>query len=352
MARLVKFGSLNARMLLRNHPLVGRAHLVTSVAVLAVWVLGGGLVPLAAEVKSAVSQSVASEPVSGDEKNCCGGADSLRLEAMSAAECDHAVASNGSVGDAGSADSAMPNEASWWNGQRISGLLVCFLSTFVFAFVLVESLRRKAWRGIHGFSSDEPWAYDANAGKPNVGFWRQSSRGSSHRSQLLDALKAEAAANERQRIAMNLHDSVEQTLAAAAYHLQAATMAPSESMVQRYIGMAEDAVRLSRQEIRATINQLHGVWFKNKTLREVMEEACLPLVQGRDLKFQLNAPSEDFELDASVTEHLVFMAREAVSNAVRHAKAENVSLNIQFGQRLMLVEIVDDGIGFDQKTSS
>jgi signal transduction histidine kinase len=74
-------------------------------------------------------------------------------------------------------------------------------------------------------------------------------------------------------------------------------------------------------------------------------------VEGRaGLKTQLNVEGER-RLPPDIEEGLYRIALEALTNALKYAQAQRLSVSLQLGREMAVLEIADDGIGFDPTTA-
>ena len=157
-----------------------------------------------------------------------------------------------------------------------------------------------------------------------------------------------AVYEDRDRIARDLHDLVIQRLFATGMQLQGAMRTPGlDDGVRERMSRAVDEMDETIREIRQTIFALHepssgpSTGLRGRILRETAQAAAL-------LGFE---PSVRFTgvIDAMVADttgdHLIAALREAVTNAARHAQAEQVEVEVEvMGPEVMLV-VTDDGIG-------
>jgi signal transduction histidine kinase len=52
-------------------------------------------------------------------------------------------------------------------------------------------------------------------------------------------------------------------------------------------------------------------------------------------------------MDVDVEQQVIHIAREAVTNAVLHAQAQHLQVDLEYGETTVLLRISDDGCGFD-----
>ena len=165
--------------------------------------------------------------------------------------------------------------------------------------------------------------------------------------------ESERAAEERQRIARDLHDSVSQTLyslglhAGIAQHEIAQGGAPVggrlSAAVQEVVGLAHGALL----EMRASIFELRGGAVAEQGLVAALSAHCTAQSLRHDVHIDVTGPPERLHLDAPVEELLFRIGQEAVTNAVKHSASEIVSVQVSEGQGRVTLGVRDDGVGFD-----
>lgn len=153
---------------------------------------------------------------------------------------------------------------------------------------------------------------------------------------------------ERNRLARELHDSVSQQLFAASMMMSAINETKQFSEDDReakQLKMVEEMIHQSQLEMRALLLHLRPVALKNKSLQEGIEELLLELSMKvtMDIKWKV----ESFPLDKGVEDHLFRILQESVSNTLRHAKAGKLEVLLIKRDDLVIMRVVDDGIGFE-----
>lgn len=150
---------------------------------------------------------------------------------------------------------------------------------------------------------------------------------------------------ERQRLARELHDSVSQQLFAASMMLSALKSVNHAEQVSKQLNLLEKMLHESQLEMRALLLHLRPVGLKNKTLEQGLIQLIKELKQK--IPLNINADIEEIKLEKGVEDHLFRIAQESISNTLRHAKAENITIELfRTGNRVIL-RVTDDGRGFD-----
>ena len=96
-------------------------------------------------------------------------------------------------------------------------------------------------------------------------------------------------------------------------------------------------------EIRTKIFELHGGSSGATRLRQRLDEAIVGF-SGSGLRITTRFSGPLSVVDATLADHAEAVVREAVSNAIRHAHAASLIINVQVDDDLS-VEVIDDGWG-------
>lgn len=148
---------------------------------------------------------------------------------------------------------------------------------------------------------------------------------------------------DRDRIARDLHDHVIQRLFAVGLTLQGAAPRARVPAVRESIYSSIDDLQEIIQEIRSAIFDLHAGPSRATGLRhrldKVIDQLAIPALHTT---VQYTGPLS--VVDTVLANHAEAVLREAVSNAVRHANATSLAINVSV-EGDVRVEVVDDGVG-------
>jgi two-component system, NarL family, sensor histidine kinase LiaS len=154
---------------------------------------------------------------------------------------------------------------------------------------------------------------------------------------------------ERNRLARELHDSVSQQLFAASMMMSAINTTKQstneDDRETKQLKMVEEMIHQSQLEMRALLLHLRPVALKNKTLQEGIEELLIELSQKVTMEIKWKV--EAFPLDKGIEDHLFRILQESVSNTLRHSKANKLEVLLIKRDDLVILRIVDDGVGFE-----
>jgi len=161
-----------------------------------------------------------------------------------------------------------------------------------------------------------------------------------------------AVVEERERISRDLHDGIIQSIYGVALSLEEVsfllTGAPEEAGIR--VDRAIDSLNVTIREIRNFIlglrsELLHGADVV-AGLATLADEFATTGAVDVELEIAVD-PATTVSLPVGHRVQLLQMAREALSNAVRHARATRITLSLHsVGSDLMLA-VEDDGVGFE-----
>ncbi len=161
--------------------------------------------------------------------------------------------------------------------------------------------------------------------------------------------------DERERLARDLHDSIIQSIYAIGLRLSECrrlAVKDAEQAVQQ-LGVAISEVNAVIREVRLYISGIEVEVMDGKALEAGMAALIHTLDGGQALRFYLQMdPAAAERLTPFQATHLLFIAKESMSNSLRHSQARNggVSLKLSDGAVRMIIE--DDGVGFDVDAAS
>jgi two-component system, NarL family, sensor histidine kinase DevS len=159
-------------------------------------------------------------------------------------------------------------------------------------------------------------------------------------------------ASEQERIARDLHDTVIQRLFALGMRLQAAERLADPAIAERIRG-AVDAIDQVIREIRETIFDLNRPGSSGPNLRQVLRGVAGESAEqlGFAPRLAFRGPVEAAVSD-ELSQHLVMVLREALSNVSRHAQASTVDVVLIASDGSVTLSVSDDGVGMEQGLSA
>ncbi len=163
--------------------------------------------------------------------------------------------------------------------------------------------------------------------------------------QLSDQKNRVTLLEERERVAMELHDGTIQSLYAVGMKLQ--LMRLSGEMSLDALGESINDLDMVIEDIRGYILNLKTSNYRMQTIREALEDIVVRLSARESMDVDVSAPDERPFFSAPVFEAVCQIARESLSNVLRHAEAKSVSVTAKQRNDQFVLTIKDDGVGFD-----
>ncbi len=167
-------------------------------------------------------------------------------------------------------------------------------------------------------------------------------------------LQQTAAAEERARLARDLHDSVSQSIYAMTLYTRAARRQLEEgsvAAVEKYLSDLHTTAREALGEMRMLIYELRPMALERYGLKGILEQRLQSVEARSGLEVSL-----EFEITGTLPPHLeenlYHIALEALNNTIKYAQASRVWVTIRqetainSGEAIRLV-VRDDGVGFD-----
>ena len=160
-----------------------------------------------------------------------------------------------------------------------------------------------------------------------------------------------AVLEERERIGMDLHDGVIQSLYSLGLTLDyvKAILDENPEEIREKLDQATGGINSTIADIRTYISDLRPRQMKenisfNENLKILLEE----LEKNANIKANLKNETKDpLNLSYQNTVTLFRIAQESLSNTARHSRAEKTNLRIWEEDGRVYLEIIDDGVGFN-----
>ncbi len=160
-----------------------------------------------------------------------------------------------------------------------------------------------------------------------------------------DQARAEAALEERERIAREFHDTLEQELVGLMLRLDAASSKVTEPKPRELLDGARRLVQGVQAGARSLVWNLRQPALDVASLPEAISQAVADLREGRQIEVQTEG--ETRRLPGVIEHEILRVAQEAVTNAVKHGSAPHIHVSLAFRPREVQLRVSDDGRGFD-----
>lgn len=167
-------------------------------------------------------------------------------------------------------------------------------------------------------------------------------------------LKASAVLEERNRIARELHDSLEQELAGITMQLDLAADCFDQvpRVAKESLETARKMSRRSMVEARRSVWDLRCHLLESGDLVSALRQVVEPLAKRHRVQIDVNITGTPVRLPAAMEMNLLRIGQEALANAVKHGHAQNILLEVEFAAMHVRVSVGDDGVGFTPSEST
>jgi len=161
--------------------------------------------------------------------------------------------------------------------------------------------------------------------------------------------RVQLIAAERVRFSRELHDSLLQGFSGVVFLLEAAERlfetAPERAKQQldRAVEQADQSLR----EAREMIASLRIPALENSSLADALRATATHMATGMPVDLQFEIKGRAQQGPYNVEANLFLLAREAVTNALQHAEAKHIRLELCYTPKELRLTVEDDGIGFD-----
>jgi signal transduction histidine kinase len=161
-----------------------------------------------------------------------------------------------------------------------------------------------------------------------------------------------AILDERNRIARDMHDSLAQSFTALTLHLgridkKLPDVAPD---VRTLVADARQMVSHCRREVRQAVFDLR---HEGTELRAALETLATQAARAsEEVAVRVVVEGEPRALPGAIEREVLYVAQEALSNALAHARACEVELRLRYADGAVELDVRDDGVGLPARAGS
>ena len=154
---------------------------------------------------------------------------------------------------------------------------------------------------------------------------------------------------ERARLSREIHDTLLQSLVGVALQVDAisTTLDSSSSSARHQLVRIRRQVEAYIREARQSIWDLRSPVLETHDLHAALREFGKRATAGKTVRFATSVTGTPRQCSAKVENQLLRIGQEAITNAVRHADAKRIHLELRFDDRAVALRVSDDGRGFD-----
>ena len=169
---------------------------------------------------------------------------------------------------------------------------------------------------------------------------------------LHEQLRSLTLLEERERIAMDLHDGIIQSIYAVGLNLEGCVELVKDDSceVRAPLERAVDDLNDVIGEIRSYISNLRPSSSDGRGLKEAIADALKVLKVNSSITVEVIEEGICEELSREQVAQLSHIAQEALANIIKHARASSVSVRLLSEDHSLVLSIQDNGVGFSLQT--
>lgn len=160
---------------------------------------------------------------------------------------------------------------------------------------------------------------------------------------------------EKIRLGRDLHDGIIQSLYAVGLTLESVRSLNNTNPAEadQRLGQCLENLNGTIRDVRAYITGLSPENLRKAGFSQALESLFAELRAGRNIVFDLRIDADATSLlTADQSAHTLQIAREAISNSLRHGRADAITVRLHQGDQAICLLVQDNGAGFDPATQS
>lgn len=152
---------------------------------------------------------------------------------------------------------------------------------------------------------------------------------------------------ERERIAMDLHDGLIQSLFGVRLQMEAITVGlPEGDATREALGEAIERMGNVMADVRHYVFDLRAQLEAGEALPALLQHLLESLQAGPVFASELRVQGTPWDVSREVQWELWHICREALTNAVRHSQGHHLGITLAFDETALALEVADDGCGW------
>jgi signal transduction histidine kinase len=159
--------------------------------------------------------------------------------------------------------------------------------------------------------------------------------------------KTSAVLAERNRLASEIHDSLQQGLTAIIMQLDnVKKMWQKPEEARRYLRMARNMAEFSHDEVQDAVWDLRSRLLEHEDLGSALKRLAGELGDGESPQVTVTVGGSAHRFPSSTEHHLLRIGQEAITNAIKHGRAHHIQVMLEYADKGLVLTIKDDGGGF------
>lgn len=163
-----------------------------------------------------------------------------------------------------------------------------------------------------------------------------------------------ATLKERTRLAQELHDTLEQTLTGIALQLDTTSklFTSRPDGASQHLDIARGLVSQSQVDVRRSVWDLRSRALEQFDLPGALSTSGKQLINGTNIHLEVSSNGHVRPLPETIEENLLRIAQESLTNVIKHSEATAVSIELDYGPQSIVLEVKDNGRGFEPEKSA
>jgi signal transduction histidine kinase len=164
---------------------------------------------------------------------------------------------------------------------------------------------------------------------------------------LRQSLQSEEAFQERQRLSREMHDGIVQTISALSWQLEVLNRRLAEMGIDlKEAKQLGELTQKAQQDTSESLEFIRSI-STSGTFSVRLNAFVRQWNQDFNIRFHSEVMPDELHLEPTVELQIIRICQEAMTNVKKHAKAHNVTVNMDLVNKVLVLKIADDGDGFD-----
>ncbi|MDQ4054710.1 MAG: sensor histidine kinase [Actinomycetota bacterium] len=168
---------------------------------------------------------------------------------------------------------------------------------------------------------------------------------------LFSEFRDSATADERRRLAREMHDGVAQDIASLGYLVDAVAAKPESPRQAEQLQVLRERISHVVAEVRQSVLTLRTSVGENESLGAAISSVARHLSEVSGIPIHVTLDEHTTRLRPAVEAELYRISQEAMNNAIKHAQATAITVHCQVHAPAASITIADDGRGMQQARS-
>ncbi|MBD2251311.1 GAF domain-containing sensor histidine kinase [Nostoc parmelioides] len=175
-----------------------------------------------------------------------------------------------------------------------------------------------------------------------------------HLTKLAENSRHAAILEERNRMAREIHDTLAQAFTGVIVQLGAASRIVTDDLieVQTHITQARDLAREGLAEARRSLNALRPQILETGNLSKAFNRLVSQMSTSIDTQIVCRIVGQVYSLSVDIENNLLRIGQEALTNAIKHARASEIKIELVYETIQMILRIKDNGQGLNTDSLS